>query len=151
MPGTIRVNRQGKGFLDPEDSALPEIVIPESATGTALNGDRVLVRRNVERGQEGETGAVVLHSPAQTRSKSSGPSSAPSSFCLSFPMTLGFRMIFTSSPPRDTGRPANIGDKVVVELREWESRHTNPEGEIIEVLGPPDAEGVDMLFCAAAL
>src|SRR6185503_9506164 len=24
-------------------------------------------------------------------------------------------------------------------------RHTNPEGEIIEVLGPPDAEGVDML------
>ena len=48
-------------------------------------------------------------------------------------------------PARDTGRPANIGDKVVVKLRAWESRHTNPEGEIIEVLGPPDAEGVDML------
>src|SRR5580698_4125459 len=37
VPGIIRVNRQGKGFLDPEDSALPEIVVPESATGTALN------------------------------------------------------------------------------------------------------------------
>src|SRR5438552_3105380 len=48
-------------------------------------------------------------------------------------------------PPRDVGRPANVGDKVVVELQEWKSRHTNPEGEIIEVLGPPDAEGVDML------
>jgi ribonuclease R len=48
-------------------------------------------------------------------------------------------------PSRDTGRPAQVGDKVVVDLREWESRHTNPEGEIIEVLGPPDAEGVDML------
>src|SRR5207245_3729841 len=48
-------------------------------------------------------------------------------------------------PPRDVGRPANAGDKVVVELREWESRHTNPEGEIVEVLGQPDAEGVDML------
>ena len=47
--------------------------------------------------------------------------------------------------PRDVGRPARIGDKVVVELREWESRHTNPEGEIVEVLGAPDAEGVDML------
>ena len=34
---------------------------------------------------------------------------------------------------------------MVVELREWKSRHANPEGEIIEVLGPPDAEGVDML------
>src|SRR5665811_1321730 len=46
---------------------------------------------------------------------------------------------------RDRGRPARVGDKVVVELREWESRHTNPEGEIVEVLGAPDAEGVDML------
>jgi ribonuclease R len=32
-----------------------------------------------------------------------------------------------------------------VELREWVSRHANPEGEIIEVLGSADAEGVDML------
>ena len=43
------------------------------------------------------------------------------------------------------GRPAHVGDKVVVELREWESRNSNPEGEIIEVLGAPDEEGVDML------
>jgi len=49
------------------------------------------------------------------------------------------------SPPRDVGRQANVGDKVVVELREWASRHTNPEGEITEVLGSPDEEGVDML------
>ena len=48
-------------------------------------------------------------------------------------------------PARDVGRPARVGDKVVVELREWESRHTSPEGEIVEVLGAPDAEGVDML------
>jgi ribonuclease R len=48
-------------------------------------------------------------------------------------------------PPRDVGRPARVGDKVVVELREWKSRNANPEGEIIEVLGAPDAEGVDML------
>jgi ribonuclease R len=30
-------------------------------------------------------------------------------------------------------------------LREWESRNLNPEGEIVEVLGAPDEEGVDML------
>ena len=33
----------------------------------------------------------------------------------------------------------------MVELKEWKSRHTNPEGEMIEILGPPNAEGVDML------
>ena len=48
-------------------------------------------------------------------------------------------------PPSDVGRPARVGDKVVVELREWASRQTNPEGEIVEVLGAPDQEGVDML------
>ena len=49
------------------------------------------------------------------------------------------------APARDVGRRPNLGDKVVVELREWQSRNVNPEGEIIEVLGAPDAEGVDML------
>jgi ribonuclease R len=48
-------------------------------------------------------------------------------------------------PAHDVGRPARIGDKVVVELREWEWRNSNPEGEIVEVLGAPDEEGVDML------
>src|SRR5207248_5766597 len=38
-----------------------------------------------------------------------------------------------------------VGDKVVVRLEAWESRHVNPEGEIIEVLGPASAPGVDML------
>jgi ribonuclease R len=37
------------------------------------------------------------------------------------------------------------GDKVVVRLISWESRHVNPEGEIVEVLGPAEAPGVDLL------
>src|SRR5258708_3944005 len=47
VPGRIRINRQGKGFLEADDPKLPTIVIPEHATSTAFNGDRVLVRRNV--------------------------------------------------------------------------------------------------------
>src|SRR5207253_10138587 len=30
IPGTIRINRQGKGFLQPDEPALREIVVPES-------------------------------------------------------------------------------------------------------------------------
>jgi Exoribonuclease R len=40
---------------------------------------------------------------------------------------------------------ATVGDKVVVRLDDWQSRHVNPEGEIIEVLGPASAPGVDVL------
>src|ERR1700690_1536751 len=46
IPGRIRMNRAGKGFLQPDDSSLPEIAISESDTGTALHEDHVLVRRN---------------------------------------------------------------------------------------------------------
>jgi len=41
------MNRQGKGFLVPDDSSLKEIAVPESAMGTAMHEDRVLVRRDV--------------------------------------------------------------------------------------------------------
>ena len=36
IPGRIRMTRQGRGFLQPDDPGLKEIAIPESATGTAL-------------------------------------------------------------------------------------------------------------------
>ena len=65
IPGRIQINRQGKGFLQPDDGELKEIMIPENATGTALPGDRVMVRRDVRtRGLRTdrvaqETGSVI--------------------------------------------------------------------------------------------
>src|SRR3954452_17395278 len=63
VPGRIRINRQGKGFLIPDDSSLKEIMVPESATSTALHEDRVLVRRDMKKGfrdgLEQETGTVI--------------------------------------------------------------------------------------------
>jgi ribonuclease R len=52
--------------------------------------------------------------------------------------------------PRSTEGTASArtfaeGDKVVVRLEPWESRHVNPEGEVIEVLGRAYAPGVDLL------
>jgi ribonuclease R len=40
------------------------------------------------------------------------------------------------------GRP---GDKVVAQLDRWENSHVNPEGHIVQVLGPAGAPGIDML------
>src|SRR5687768_12862216 len=48
IPGKIRMNRSGKGFLQPDDPTLKEIAIPATATGTALHEDRVLVRRDIK-------------------------------------------------------------------------------------------------------
>jgi ribonuclease R len=145
VPGRIRVNRQGKGFLEPDDSALPEIVIPESDTGTAMNGDRVLVRREIARGPAPEAAGAVVRILERARARIVGTLRRGKQFLFVIPDDPRIPHDIYVPPARDTGRPANIGDKVVVKLSAWESRHTNPEGEIIEVLGPPDAEGVDML------
>jgi ribonuclease R len=150
IPGRIRMNRQGKGFLDPDDPRLKEITIPESATGTALHEDRVLVRRDVRPkglrpdAPEPLTGEVV-RVLERRRTQFVGTLQRGRQFLYVIPDDPRIPHDLYVPEPRDLGRPARVGDKVVVELKEWESRHTNPEGEIVEVLGAPDAEGVDML------
>src|ERR1035438_2816396 len=57
IPGRIRINRAGKGFLQPDDPAIKEIAIPENATLTALHEDHVLVRR--DRPESKNTGTVI--------------------------------------------------------------------------------------------
>src|SRR5436190_4178725 len=150
IPGRIRMNRQGKGFLQPDDPKLKEITVPESATGTALHEDRVLVRRDVRpRGLRPEAPApetgVVVRVLERRRAKIVGTLQRSRQFLFVIPDDPRMPHDVYVPEPRDVGRPAHAGDKVVVELKEWASRNANPEGEIIEVLGPPGEEGVDML------
>src|ERR1041385_5880981 len=48
IPGRIRMTRQGRGVVRPDDSSLPEIAVAADATGTAMHEDRVLVRRELQ-------------------------------------------------------------------------------------------------------
>jgi len=148
ISGRIRMNRAGKGFLQPDDAGLKEIAIAESATGTALHEDRVLVRRDVRRKNfrdgDQETGTVV-RILERKRTQIVGTLAQGRNSLYVIPDDPRMPHDIYVPPARDVGQPARVGDKVVVELREWESRHTSPEGEIVEVLGAPDAEGVDML------
>ena len=150
VPGRIRMNRQGKGFLQPDNPDLKEIAIEESATGTALHEDRVLVRRDVRpKGLRpdaaGPDTGTVVGILERRRTRIVGTLQRGRQFLYVIPDDPRIPHDIYVPEPRDVGRPARVGDKVVVELRAWESRHTNPEGEVVEVLGAPDAEGVDML------
>jgi ribonuclease R len=150
VPGRIRMNRQGKGFLTPDDSSLKEIAVPENATGTAMHEDRVLVRRDVplrppRHGEDMQSSGTVLRVLERHRTQVVGTLQRSPRFLYVIPDDPRIPHDIYVPEPRDVGRKAFVGDKVVVELRAWESRHTNPEGEIVEVLGAPDEEGVDML------
>lgn len=153
VPGRIRMNRQGKGFLQPDIPGMKEITVPEAATGTALHEDRVLVRRDVRpQGRrpesavaEGAATGQVIRILERARTRLVGTLERSRGFFRVIPDDPRVPHDVYVPEPRDVGRPAQVGDKVVVELREWESRHTNLEGEVVEVLGAPDEEGVDML------
>jgi ribonuclease R len=150
VPGRIRMNRQGKGFLIPDDSSLKEIAVPESATGTAMHEDRVLVRRDIapsppRHGEALQPTGTVLRVLERHRTQIVGTLQRSPRFLYVIPDDPRIPHDIYVPEPRDVGRKALVGDKVVVELRAWESRHTNPEGEVVEVLGAPDEEGVDML------
>jgi ribonuclease R len=151
VPGVLQINRAGKGFLRPDEPGLQEIVVAENKTSTALHGDRVLVRRDVKpkgfrrAGEKEELTGSVVRILERKRTELVGTFQRGKHSLFVIPDDPRIPHDIYVPPPRDVGRPANIGDKVVVELLNWESRHTNPEGEIIEVLGAPDEEGVDML------
>jgi ribonuclease R len=150
VPGRIRMNRAGVGFLQPDDPKLPTIRVAYDATATAMHGDHVLVRRDVparapRRPAAAEPTGRVVRVLERARTQLVGTLQRGKQFLYVIPDDPRISQDIYVPAPRDTGRPANVGDKVVVNLREWTSRHANPEGEIVEVLGPPDAEGVDML------
>lgn len=150
IPGRIQITKGGRGFLMPDEPGMAEIAIPGSGTGTAMNEDRVLVRLDVKpqgkrvKSEKPHTGTVV-RVLERRRTQIVGTYKRGKQFSYVIPDDPRMPEDIYVPPAKDVGRKPQEGDKVVVEFKGWESKHTNPEGVIIEVLGPPTAEGVDML------
>lgn len=142
VSGRIMMTRQGKGFIN-LDGEKEEIIIPSESTGTALHEDRVLIRREEKEG--GRALGTVIQILERRRTQFVGTFQRGRETIYVVPDDPKMPYDIYVSEPSDVGRPAQVGDKVVVSLFEWNSPHTNPKGKVIEVLGSPDQEGVDML------
>ena len=154
VAGRIQITKSGRGFLAADDPAIPEIAIRGNDTGTALNDDKVLVLRDQEpktgfwgspkADTESLTGSVV-RVVERRRTRFVGTLRRSAKGLHVTPDDPRFSYEIRVPQPKTPGLQAKSGDKVVVELGHWESRHVNPEGRITEVLGAPAADGVDML------
>ena len=96
------MNRAGKGFLQPDDSAIKEIAIPENATLTALHEDHVLVRR--DRPESKNTGTVI-RVLKRRRTKIVGTFQKSSRFLYVVPDDPRMPHDIYVPEPRDVGRP----------------------------------------------
>ena len=145
VAGKLSIHQAGYGFLTPEKPGEPDIFIAAENTGTAMHGDRVVTRIS----QDAPYGRI--------RGRREGRvirilERAHDTIVGTLQHSRNFYYVVPDDPrlvhdvyvhPKEAA--ATVGDKVVVRLEAWESRHVNPEGEIIEVLGSASAPGVDML------
>jgi ribonuclease R len=152
VTGKLSIHQAGYGFLVPEKAGEPDIFIAAENTGTAMNGDRVVARINrdvpTRRAKDRHRSeGRVIRILERARDTIVGTLQHSRNFYYVVPDDPRLvHNVYVQVPPRAKlpKAPAN-GDKVVVHLEEWESRHVNPEGEIIEVLGAATAPGIDML------
>jgi ribonuclease R len=163
VTGKLSIHQAGYGFLAPETPGGPDIFIAAQNIGTAMHGDRVVARisRDEPYGRiKGRREGRVIRILERAHDTIVGTLQRSRNFYYVIPddprIVHDVYVGQVSSSPRGESAAADlplatskiapqVGDKVVVRLEAWESRHVNPEGEIIEVLGPASAPGIDML------
>ncbi len=151
IEGTFRVSRRDGAYVEIPGSG-EKIAIGPKFTRTAIDGDTVAVvpfaasprqrGSNEEPRAEGEVVGVVQQSSRKVIGT----------------LQIGTRFAFVvpddNRLPRDIYIPkeellgASDGDKVVVQLRPWEDEHLNPEGTVVEVLGPAGEARAEVLSVA---
>src|SRR5437762_1834832 len=150
VAGKLSIHPAGYGFLSPEKSGDPDIFIAAENIGTAMHGDRVVARMSRDAPHDrikGRREGRIIRILERAHDTIVGTLQRSRNFYYVVPDDPRFVHDIYVRPERDQqqGTSANVGDKVVVRLDVLESRHVNPEGEIIEVLGPASAPGVDVL------
>src|SRR5437588_9040254 len=150
VTGKLHIHQAGYGFLISEKPGEPDIFIAAENTGTAMHGDRVVARISREQPYartKGRREGRVIRILERAHDTIVGTLQHSRNFHYVVPDDPRIVHDVYVRPVKDrrSQTAATVGDKVVVRLDPWESRHVNPEGDIIEILGPASAPGVDML------
>ena len=154
ITGKLSLHPAGYGFLTSEKPGEPDVFIAAENVGTAMHRDRVVARISLEAPAariKGRREGRVIRILERAHDTIVGTLQRSRNFYYVVPDDPRFvhdiyvRPVAAAPEDRRSETEATVGDKVVVRLDDWQSRHVNPEGEIIEVLGPASAPGVDVL------
>jgi ribonuclease R len=151
LTGVITLLRRGGGTVRAGEP-LQQYFIPQTFLRTAFDGDTVAIvpfaRR--EAGRKGDDDrlpeAEVVEVVERTTTTVTGrlQKSANSAFVVPDDERIR-RDVYV---PREEAARAKDGDKVVARLLPWLDEHRNPEGKIIEVLGPTGDARVEVMGVA---
>ena len=136
VTGVLRAHPRGFGFVTPADRSLDDVYVHRENMSTALDGDTVVVRcipsapHKRAKGPEGVIVEIVKRRTSQ--------------IVGTLRKTGHFHYVLPDNPaifqdvliPDEALGAARVGDKVIARITEWESKHLNPEGAVVKVLGP---------------
>ncbi len=128
-------NKRGFGFVDLGENYDNDIFIPKDKKNRALNGDLVLVKRleneqGVKKLNEGEVVEII------NRGNKSIIGTYNKSENYGFVIPIENKINNDIFIPKSGTNNAKNGDRVIAEIKKWPDKSKNPEGTIIEVLGP---------------
>jgi len=140
--GVLQMHPDGYGFVTPEhDPASGDLYIPRSQFHEALHGDRVAVRQASPRGDRRREGRIVrviergmARIVGQVETDAAGRV-----YVVPFDRRMRDRVMI---PPAES-KGAAPGDMVELEITRWPTATRGPVGRVLDVLGQPDAPGVD--------
>ena len=150
LVGTMECNPRGFGFVIPvKEGGGEDIYVNGEDMGSAMHGDLVVVRL-----------PTSVQIPKKWKERGRSPTGQivnvlkrVNEFVVgTFAKTKRLRFIAPDNPrlfrdiyvAEEVSKGAQPGDKVVVRITVWPSRHLNPEGEVTEVLGKDGDPRVDL-------
>ncbi|MCK5856180.1 MAG: ribonuclease R [Bacteroidales bacterium] len=146
VEGVVDMKSTGKAYIICE--SLPEdVFINNNNTHHAFNGDIVKVQLFPKRGKRKLEGQII---DIIERKKTTfvGILQLSKKFAFLIPDKESVPTDFFI--PLDKIKKAKDGEKVIVKLIEWPEHSRNPFGEVVEVLGKPGENNVEMLSILAA-
>ncbi len=148
LTGRISFTRSGNAFVETREPRRTLFVAAKD-TGTALPGDRVMLRlkRSRKERKEGELPEAEVIRIIDWRQRTIvGTLKKMRRVYYVQPMqTQMVHDVVVSDPGK-----AQVGDRVLVRLEPWDDPSVSPEGEIVEVIGPADDPSLDTLAVAKA-
>jgi ribonuclease R len=137
--GIIEMNRDGTAEVLTEDNR--EIIIPEFRLNHALHGDKVqiLISHRMKRNlPEGEVVKVL----ERAKRNFVGTISIERNYAFLIPDNK--QMPYDIFISQNDLKKAKNGQKVIARITDWPANMKNPNGEVIEVLGNPGVNEVEM-------
>ncbi|MCP4400791.1 MAG: ribonuclease R [bacterium] len=138
--GRVHSSRKGFAFVVTREPEVPDIYISHDNLANAFHGDLVVVRLLRKKNGPSEEGEIVqILQRGQNRLVGRFEDCGEYGFVIPEDTKLPFKVYVDAS----NSAKAKSHQIVVAQILNFETRHRNPEGEIVKVLGYPQTQGID--------